>query len=242
MVICNTLTLFILKKYIYPILPFLLCYLPIEQDNCELYTSNKIPSKFPPCTYAPNLWLKADAGTRLIGDRVSNWGDQSGNVNNATQSNNNNRPLYINNAINFNPTLAFDGDNDFLQGNGGGSNTLLFLVAKSDIPISNGSSGQTIITTNIQNPSSDVYFFTLGSITAAFPNEVITHGFGNSTEYRRVETGNTIFSTSSFQAGTRNITVTLNDGIVDSAPYLKEIYVDENLAMCCHANAPLISK
>ncbi|MEM6318047.1 MAG: hypothetical protein AAF960_10275 [Bacteroidota bacterium] len=122
--------------------------------------------------------------------RVTTWADQSGNDNNATQSLGNRRPLYQAASINFNPALNFDGANDFLQGNSGAANHTLLMVARSDLNISNTTVGQTIITIDINNPNTDSYFFSLGSITAAFNNEVITHGLGSSVEYRKVRTGN----------------------------------------------------
>lgn len=130
-------------------------------------------------------------GTTLTGTTVSVWADQSGNANNARQNVANLRPSYSAVGINFNPTLDFDGANDYMQGNSGGANATLFMVARSDLAVSRTTPGQTIFTANILNPSSDAYFFTLGSVTAAFNNEVITHGLGSSVEYRKVLTGNT---------------------------------------------------
>lgn len=151
---------------------------------------DSLKSKELACNFTPSLWLRADAGVTLSGGVVSAWADQSGNSNNATQNRNNRRPSFLASGINFNPTLDFDGNNDFLQGNAGASNTTLFMVAHSDITVNNSSAGQTIFTANIANPFSDAYFFSIGSITAAFTNEVITHALGNSTEYRKARTGN----------------------------------------------------
>ena len=56
------------------------------------------------------LWIKADAGTSstVHGAAVSNWSDQSGNSNHATQVTSNLQPLYQTNMINGMPTLLFD--------------------------------------------------------------------------------------------------------------------------------------
>lgn len=56
------------------------------------------------------LWIKADAGTSstVHGAAVSNWSDQSGNANHATQGTSNLQPLYQTNVINGMPTLLFD--------------------------------------------------------------------------------------------------------------------------------------
>lgn len=152
--------------------------------------TDSLKSKELACNFTPSLWLRADAGVTLSGGVVSTWADQSDNSNNATQNRNNRQPAFLASGMNFNPTLDFDGVNDFLQGNAGASNTTLFMVARSDIAVNNSSAGQTIFTANIVNPASDAYFFSLGSITAAFANEVITHALGNSTEYRKARTGN----------------------------------------------------
>ena len=169
-------------------------------------------SSFVPCSYTPSLWLKADEGISLANLNVSTWADQSGNNNSADQANTNLRPFFQNNSINFNPAIDFDGSNDYLQGNSGGSNTTLFMVARSDINVSSFTPGQTIFTTQALNPSVDVYFFTLGIITAAFANEVITNGFGSFLEYRKSHTGNTtipniphLYSTNHNQATTAAI-------------------------------------
>lgn len=174
----------------------------------------------------PSIWLKADAGVSFNnGSQVTSWTDQSGNANNVTQNTNNRRPTYQSNSINFNPALDFDGANDFLQGNAGFSNTTLFMVARSDLNITNATPGQTILTANITNPASDAYFFTLGSVTAAFGNEVITHGLGNSTEYRKVLTGNTTIPNVPHLYSTDH-----NNTIRNAAIYFDGSQIDNNTA------------
>ncbi|SMP29638.1 beta strand repeat-containing protein, partial [Chryseobacterium profundimaris] len=84
-----------------------------------------------------NLWLKADTGTSTITDGVdmSQWDDQSGNVNNVSQAIAANRPLYRSNSanqMNFNPTVSFDGASDFMDAAtftiNGSANTLFSAV------------------------------------------------------------------------------------------------------------------
>ncbi len=60
------------------------------------------------------LWLKADAGTNTTTDgaAVSNWADQSGNGNNATQSTTANQPTYVASALNGKPAIHFNGGED----------------------------------------------------------------------------------------------------------------------------------
>ncbi|MBL7899474.1 MAG: hypothetical protein JNJ99_13125, partial [Crocinitomicaceae bacterium] len=69
------------------------------------------------------LWLRANTGTSTTthGAAIASWNDQSGNGNNVTQSNANQRPLYISNFMNGYPVIQFDnnnsaGQNDYLTG------------------------------------------------------------------------------------------------------------------------------
>ena len=62
-----------------------------------------------------SLWLKADQGTDTTteGMNIDTWMDQSSNVYFATGGTNTNRPTYITNGNNFNPTVSFNaGTND----------------------------------------------------------------------------------------------------------------------------------
>jgi hypothetical protein len=71
------------------------------------------------------LWLKADAGVTLDGSKVTEWKDQSPNVNHASQADENLQPLLVNNAFSLTgkPAIRFDGIQsstmgDFLQAPG----------------------------------------------------------------------------------------------------------------------------
>lgn len=63
------------------------------------------------------LWLRADDGLTLNGNAVSAWADQGPAGSNVAQSSPANQPIYnsSSNLINFNPSLSFDGANDFLR-------------------------------------------------------------------------------------------------------------------------------
>ncbi|MEQ9309336.1 MAG: FG-GAP-like repeat-containing protein [Balneolaceae bacterium] len=61
------------------------------------------------------LHLKADAGVILTGTEVTSWTDQSGNANNATQTSSTNRPVLVDNSMNGEPVIRFNGTNSFLQ-------------------------------------------------------------------------------------------------------------------------------
>ena len=62
------------------------------------------------------LWLKADAGTTTgAGNTVTQWDDQSGNGNHASQIVLGLAPVLTNSAVNGRPALRFDGVDDFLD-------------------------------------------------------------------------------------------------------------------------------
>jgi hypothetical protein len=61
------------------------------------------------------LWLKADAGTTVSGNAVTQWDDQSGHANHASQPVVGLAPVLTNNAVNGRPALRFDGADDFMD-------------------------------------------------------------------------------------------------------------------------------
>lgn len=70
----------------------------------------------PPDLSGLKLWLRPDIGITLNGSNVSNWADQSGNLNDASQSNGPNQPSYSSTAFNGKPLLSFNGSSSFLNG------------------------------------------------------------------------------------------------------------------------------
>ncbi|MEM7117180.1 MAG: LamG-like jellyroll fold domain-containing protein [Chloroflexota bacterium] len=62
------------------------------------------------------LWLRADRNVTMDGSNaVSNWGDFSGYGRDATQATGNSQPLFVADGLNGEPTLRFDGIDDFLD-------------------------------------------------------------------------------------------------------------------------------
>ncbi|MCH2224307.1 MAG: T9SS type A sorting domain-containing protein [Crocinitomicaceae bacterium] len=83
------------------------------------------------------MWFKANVGT--TGTSISNWTDQSSNTFNITQNNASAQPTLSSEAINFNNSIDFDGNSDYLPIAGksyNGIGTLngmsIFVVFKSD--------------------------------------------------------------------------------------------------------------
>lgn len=60
------------------------------------------------------FWHRADAGVSTAGSAVTGWADQSGNGHDAAQATSNARPMLSANAINGEPAIVFDGNNDTL--------------------------------------------------------------------------------------------------------------------------------
>ena len=69
-----------------------------------------------PISAGLRLWLAADTSfTTNASGVVTNWADQSTNLNNAAQVTGALAPLFVPNALNGKPVLHFDGSDDFLQ-------------------------------------------------------------------------------------------------------------------------------
>ena len=60
------------------------------------------------------LWLRADKGVTETAGAVSAWSDQSGNFNNPVQTDPARRPILVDNILNGEPVLRFDGLDDSL--------------------------------------------------------------------------------------------------------------------------------
>ncbi len=62
------------------------------------------------------LWLKSDTGVTADGSGfVSNWADQSGNGNDASQGSSSLQPKLIANGMGLKPSIRFDGTGDYMQ-------------------------------------------------------------------------------------------------------------------------------
>ena len=125
------------------------------------------------------LWLKSDAGVILNGSSVSTWQDQSGNGNDAIQSNVNRQPLFVDNELNGNPILRFDGSNDKLGFTGSTPMTQIsfFVVIKQyqgtknpdeEVPVTFGGTDMTL---------GKQYFFVTRNPSVSDPDNRIDVGF-----------------------------------------------------------------
>ncbi|WP_054023593.1 LamG-like jellyroll fold domain-containing protein [Bacillus sp. FJAT-28004] len=107
---------------------------PVYFDDISVQSELPKPTPFtPPASANLKLWLSADAGISTdVNGKVSAWADQSGNTNNAIQNTAVYQPTFVNNVINGNPVIRFDGANDSLLSSGVtgnmNTNTVIFVL------------------------------------------------------------------------------------------------------------------
>ena len=84
------------------------------------------------------LWLDAGHGITQNDGYVSTWTDRSGNENNAIQATAENQPLLVASGLNGEPTLSFDGVNDYVSFNEiSDIRTVFWVLKEDDNPLSN---------------------------------------------------------------------------------------------------------
>lgn len=85
---------------------------------------------FSPISLNPELWLRSDLGI-TIGTGVSQWADQSGNGNHATQATSGAQPAYSASDAQMGgfPSVSMDGTDDFLAGSIAFSSTTMAVYA-----------------------------------------------------------------------------------------------------------------
>lgn len=116
-----------------------------------------------------SLWLRADKGLTLSGNQVSGWADQSGLNNNASQGTAGSRPTLVENTINGNHAIAFDGKT--VEGTRGFYTREYFVMADPDITYSSSSSPGYLL----GYETGQVSGLALGNSVNTWTNEVITH-------------------------------------------------------------------
>ncbi len=132
-----------------------------------------------------NLWLKADFGPNSTtnGAEVTTWEDRAfSNDATATGVGSESPPTYVENSINFNPSLNFDqSDSETLEGSAGFYSNAYYLVV---VPDANTSSSSTVdavlsfdITTGITNRFGSFFFGNAldQDPSTSAPNEVYGH-------------------------------------------------------------------
>lgn len=135
------------------------------------------------------MWLKADAGTSTTveGGAIQTWSDQGASGNDASQSTSTRQPTFNKNVLNYNPGVYFDGSSssdiqrDFMKGEGGYSSLTQVVVFKTNTSLSDLSSAETLIGTNVLNEDNDVSGFKIGEYSVLLANEEFGVLVGNST-------------------------------------------------------------
>lgn len=133
------------------------------------------------------LWLDASNGVTLNGSTVSQWADQSGNGNPASQATADEQPTFQSNDLNGNPTFLFDGVDDVLQGSGGFYTVEYFVVTEPSEIYNSGTSTGSVI-------GFDTGTFArlgLGPSSGLIDDEVVTHSV-NTNGYRGAFTSTTV--------------------------------------------------
>lgn len=126
-----------------------------------------------------SLWLDAGNGITQSGNLVSQWTDLSGNLNNATQSDDSAKPELIDNFLNGNPALYFDGDDLMTGAEGFYTQDYFVAVVPSEIYNSGASSGVIL-----SFEAGQFARLGLGPVSDVVDDEVITHAAGNGSSYR----------------------------------------------------------
>lgn len=114
-----------------------------------------IPQSWTPANLSNlKIWVKSDTGVTLVGGKVSQWADQSGNNNHLTQGSASARPTYVANEINGYGAVQFDGIDDYLQSPSFTLNQpeTVFIIYKTPVHISS------VYVFDGRNPDGGAYF------------------------------------------------------------------------------------
>ncbi len=107
-----------------------------------------------------NYWLKADAGVTTFDatisgvpvKRVSQWDNQTnGSTNNIGGIEDFTRPVFIENGLNFNPAINFDGTNDFLRTDNGWDSHSVIIVFNPTTTLDTNTGVQLILVYDVPN-------------------------------------------------------------------------------------------
>jgi hypothetical protein len=80
----------------------------VTSNTALVYMQGSVP------TSNLKMWLRADQQVTTSSSAVTNWGDISGNANNAAQATANSQPLWVDSTMNVNPVVRFNGTTSYL--------------------------------------------------------------------------------------------------------------------------------
>lgn len=107
-----------------------------------------------------NYWIKADAGVTTFNatiggqaiQRVSDWTNQTpGSTNGLSGDQDFRRPVFIENGLNFNPAINFDGNNDFLRTDNGWDSHSVIVVFNPTENLGANTTVQTVLVYDVPN-------------------------------------------------------------------------------------------
>lgn len=109
-------------------------YYYLQLEEMEVFA----PQFVPPQSANLKLWLKSDEGiTKDSTNKVDTWADQSGNGNNSVQDTTDNKPFWVDSAVNGKPAIYFDGINDYIVSSSMTSNykpfTIFFVIKPTEL-------------------------------------------------------------------------------------------------------------
>jgi hypothetical protein len=144
-------------------------------------------------TNSLQLWLKADSGvtTNATGN-ITSWADQSGQANNAAQSDTTKAPTFVDNVLNGKPVIRFDGSNDYLEVADApsieitGDITSFAVIMVKDYANYNGIWGKTA--NNLPAPT-DWYLVQGSGISRVYRGDGTTANLGNADSDRAIRAG-----------------------------------------------------
>lgn len=157
------------------------------------------------------FWLKADKGTSstVDGSEITEWSDQSGtfSANGVLGS----APVYVENGVNFNPSLSFNGIDELLSASGGLNTTAYFIVLKPRTTFSSTVTAQTPLGFEVGSTAAsiDVGGLVLGDLFNGV-DETVNHLVG---------VGSTLYSSNQ---------TSLTASIKKDEPYIFSVRTDMN--------------
>lgn len=130
------------------------------------------------------MWLKADSIAQADASEVTTWSDSASGGNDATSATG--PDLQFNSAagsnFNFNPSVSFNGTDQFLYGTSGYSSATQFVVFKHT-GLTNASSAMTLVGTRATDDNNDRSGVRVGAFSSSIASEVYGVAIGTTAEY-----------------------------------------------------------
>ncbi|SNS77346.1 Por secretion system C-terminal sorting domain-containing protein [Ekhidna lutea] len=156
-----------------------------------------------------SVWFKANEGVEESSNLVSSWVNLGAGESDASQGDNADKPTLVNNSMNFNPALDFDGD--FLDGTSGFYTDDYFVVIDTDAQLNNISTNGYVI--GFESGQASGLF--LGAGASGVTNEIITHIAEGPGTYRAALNNGSTYDLALIVNSRNNAGATAQDLVVD---------------------------